>query len=229
MALIAPDAMANRGMRRDRDDYPGGGYPGGGAPGGPLGGIIFGSPRQRRGYPGGMGSRTRSAGTEEIARASGGDSMPVNDAYALQETIERIRQSYAIYFAAPPGVRAGEERQIELELADAAYRRYPGGQVHYRRTYYAQSSTPGSGASGADAVVVSRGNSPSSDDPDRPRLTRRPGVSQVPDRSHEGPLGGDPTADATAAPIPQTAPPPAPRDPNAPGWRKARPDELPPN
>jgi VWFA-related protein len=234
MALIAPDAMANRGMRRDQDNYPGGGYPGGG-PGGPLGGIIFGSPRQRRGYPGGgqMGSRTRPAGTEEIARASGGDSLPVNDAYALQDTIERIRESYAIYFAAPPGMRTGEERQIDLELADAAYRRYPGGQVHYRRTYYAQVSTTGSGASGSDPVVVSRGNQPpSQDDPDRPRLTRRQGVSQVPDRSREGPLAGDSNATTAAAqPVQQVtpAPPSAPRDPNAPGWRKARPDELPPN
>ena len=235
MALIAPDAMANRGMGRDRDQYPGGGYPGGGAPGGPLGGIIFGSPRQRRGYPGGgqMGSRTRSAGTEEIARASGGDSLPVNDAYALQDTIERIRQSYAIYFAAPPGVRAGEERQIDLELADAAYRRYPGGQVHYRRTYYAQGSTPGGGVSSSEPTVVSRSAGASSqDDPDRPHLQRRPGVSQVPDRSRQGPLGGDSTTNAAAAPAQQAAPPaqpPAPRDPNAPGWRKARPDELPPN
>ena len=235
MALIAPDAMRNRGMGRDRDDNPGGGYPGGGgAPGGPLGGIIFGSPRQRRPYPGGgqMGSRTKSAGTEEIARASGGDSMPVNDAYALQDTIERIRQSYAIYFAAPPGMRAGEERQIDLELADTAYRRYPGGQVHYRRSYYAQVSTPGGGAVGTEPAVVSRGDQPvSQDDPDRPRLTRRPGVSQVPDRSREGPLGGDSTAGSTtAAPAQQAAPPPpAPKDPNAPGWRKARPDEVPPN
>ena len=243
MALIAPDAMNNRGMRRDRDNYPGSGYPGGGGgPGGSLGGIIFGSPRQRRGYPGGgqIGSHTRSAGTEEIARASGGDSLPVNDAYALQETIERLRQSYAIYFAPPAGVRAGEERQIDLELSDAAYRRYAGGQVHYRRAYFAQSSTPAGGAQNSDPAVVSRSDRQSSqDDPDRPRLQRRPGVSQVPDRSHEGPLGADSATDAAPA-ARQAAPPredvwrkadpaPAPApDPNAPGWRKARPDELPP-
>ena len=222
MALIAPDAMSNHGMRP-------GGYPGGG-PGGPLGGIIFGSPRQRPGYPGGgqMGSRTQAAGSAEIARASGGDSMPVNDAYALQDTIARLRQSYAVYFAPPPGVRAGEERQIELELADAALRRYPGGEVHYRRSYYASSSTPQSPGGNSEPAVVSRSAAP--DDPDRPHLTRRPGISQVPDSSREGPLGA---GSSTAPPAPQQvrpAPTPAPApDPNAPGWRKARPDELPPN
>lgn len=234
MALIAPDAMRYGGMRRDRDNYPGGGYPGGGYPnggGGPLGGIIFGSPRRRGGYPGGgqMGSRTKSAGTEEIARESGGDTMPVTSAYALQDTIARIRQSYAVYFAPPPGVRAGEERQIDLQLADAALRRYPGGEVYYRRSYYAQVSTAPGGAPNSDPVVVSRGDS--SQDPDRPRLQRRPGVS--PGGTREGPLDVGGGTAPSAAPAAQAAPPQAapaqPRDPNAPGWRKARPDELPPN
>src|SRR5579872_2773501 len=161
MALIAPDAMRNRGMQ--------GGYPGG-YPGGGPGGVIFGSPR-RRGYPGGgqMGSRTHSAGTAEIARDSGGDSMRVNDAYALQDTIARIRESYAIYFSVPPGVRAGDEREIALDLAESPLRRYPGAEVRYRRNYYAPSGTGNAPANSGPAVV-------SSDDPDRPHLQRRPAV-----------------------------------------------------
>jgi VWFA-related protein len=239
MALIAPDAMGTGRMRRDRDGYPGGGYPGGGYPGGgggPLGGIIFGSPRR---YPGGgsMGSHTQSAGTEEIARASGGDSMPVNDAYALQDTLARIRQSYAVYFSVPPGVRAEDERRITLELADAAYRHYPGADVRYRHNYYAPVSTGPSMPGNSEPRVVTQ-NGSNSDDPDRPRLQRRPSVSPVPDGSREGPLNPDgasspaPASAAPQAPPPQPAvapPPPVRSDPNAPGWRKARPDELPPN
>ena len=102
-ALIAPDAMQNR-------RYPGGGGgqqrgPWGGGPGigmgGPLGGIIFGGGGGGgRRYPGGGGGgeQTKSAGTSEIARDSGGDSMSVDDASALEETLSRLRQRYALYF-----------------------------------------------------------------------------------------------------------------------------------
>jgi len=121
-ALIAPDAMAGR--------HGGGGYPGGGGGpsvggGGPLGGIIFG---RRNPYPGGggggrypgYGGHTQSAGTAQIARDSGGDSMPVDDAYGLETTLSRLRQRYALYFYLPAG---GEERSITVDLADAANRR----------------------------------------------------------------------------------------------------------
>ena len=253
-ALIAPDAMRDRGMQRDPNGYPGG-YPGGGGGGtlgGPLGGIIFGSPRgrSRGGYPSGgqTVSHTQSAGTEQIARESGGDSMPVNDSYALQDTLARIRQRYALYFSLPSGVRAGEEREIELRLADAALGRYPGAEVHYRRTYLAPSSTQSTTATAESGVVSqssadpNRNNPASSDDPDHPYLRRRPGVSQVPDRSHEGPLNADSTkgaAPTSGAQQPPASPsqdaskqanplPASSSDRSAPGWRKARPDELPP-
>ena len=221
MALIAPDALHTGGMRRDP------GYPGG-YPGDPPGGVIFGSPRRRGGYPG--GSSTLSAGTREIARASGGDSMPLRDSYALQDTLARIRQRYAVYFSLPPGVRAGEERDIQLYLADAALRSYPGADLHYRRAYFAPYSTTQASPGSAAPTVTP-------DEPDRPHLRRR-GVSQ--DGPHEGPLDAPVTSSpppAPAPPSPQPAsadgpwrkadPAPAP-DPSAPGWRKARPDELAP-
>jgi len=214
MALIAPDAMRSGRQR-------------GGYPGGSPGGVIFGPSRRYPGYPGGGQAGTRPAGTDEIARASGGDSARVNDPYALQDTLARIRQSYAIYFDMPPGVRAGDERDIDLELAEAELNRYPGASIHYRRTYYASSGS---------AAVSDAGPAPAfSDDPDRPHLQRRPAVSPRPAGSYDGPLdlggaasGPRPAPPQTAAP-PAPAPPPAasPADPNAPGWRKARPDELP--
>jgi len=110
MVLLAPAFLG-----------PGGTYPSGGGgrpsrnppviapwPGGPLGGIILGrrrggsgipapgSPPVVVGYPGGT-----SAGSPEIARASGGDALKVNDAAAVETTFERIRRRYAIYFYVP--------------------------------------------------------------------------------------------------------------------------------
>jgi hypothetical protein len=134
-ALLAPDAM---GSGRPGIGYPGGGG-GGGWPGGPLGGIILG----RRGPLGGSrgpvitGPRTHSAGTAEIARASGGDSLRVDDASALETTLTRIRQRYALHFTLPEGSRPGQERNIEVELASAAKRRHPDAEVRFRRVYLA--------------------------------------------------------------------------------------------
>lgn len=151
--LLAPDAMAGR-------SYPGGGHgggrgggggtwPGGGVGlGGPLGGIIlgrrggYGGRQPGAGYPGGGypgggvgGSRTHTAGTAEIARDSGGDNMSVDDASALETTLARIRQRYALHFHLPDGVTPGQERNIEVALTDAARRRYPGAEVRFRRIF----------------------------------------------------------------------------------------------
>jgi hypothetical protein len=165
--------------------------------------------------------------------------MAVDNAYALQDTLARIRERYALHFALPPGVRAGDERNIELQLADATRSRYSGADVRYRRSYYAPVSSPAGSGTGDDPIVVSSAGSNGNgagDDPDRPRL-RRPGVSQP--SSGGGPLVVDdgnarsnPPASGASQPD-QTAPkkadapqPPAPK-PDAPGWRKARPEDLP--
>jgi VWFA-related protein len=129
-ALIAPDAMpyGNGGGRRR------GGLGGGPGLGGPLGGIIFGPRGGGNGYPGGGGGgQHQSAGTSEIARDSGGDSMSVNDASALEDTLERLRQRYTLYFNLPDGVQPGEERNIQVDLSPDARRRFSDAEVHYRR------------------------------------------------------------------------------------------------
>lgn len=229
-ALLAPDAMRNRGMG---GGYPGGGYPGGG----PLGGIIFGRPRR---YPGGggYGSHTQSAGTREIALRSGGDSMRVDDSYALADTLERIRQRYALHFYLPAGVRPGEERYITLALSEAAQNRYPGADIRYRQSYYAPATGAAPGGVSPAPVVVSSGSNAPPGDPARPVIRRRTAVSQ-PDSTEGGPLIRDdpstsssggaaaPVTPSPAAATSQPAQPAAPGSPPAPGWRVARPDELP--
>lgn len=140
-ALLAPNAM------RNVTGYPGGGRPGGGIYIPSIPDILIGGGRRPRypggGYPGGGGgSRTSSGGTPEIAEASGGDAMNVGAAYAFRETLERIRQRYALHFNLPPTARPSELRRVTVELTEAAHRRYPSAQIRYRRTYRTPSNLP---------------------------------------------------------------------------------------
>ena len=120
-ALIAPDALrtGSGGWRRFDDDRP----------------------RDLWGYrlPPGYRSapHTQSAGTSEIANQSGGDSMPVDQGSALEQTLARIRERYGLYFYLPDGTPSSEARSVEVELSDAARRRYPRAEVRYRRSYLA--------------------------------------------------------------------------------------------
>jgi hypothetical protein len=146
-ALIAPDATpygGNRGGGQRRGGWGSGGQ----GSGGPLGGIIFG-PGGGGGnrYPGGGsgGNRHQSAGTAEIARDSGGDSMSVNDSSALEDTLQRLRQRYTLYFSLPEGVQPGEERNIEVDLTPEARRRFSDAEVRYRRAYMSPSSSRDTG------------------------------------------------------------------------------------
>lgn len=243
-ALIAPDAMRNRTYSGGRQrggsypggGYPGGGYPGGGYPGGGLGGIILGR-RGPYGYPGGgypgggypggggqgpvvIGAHTRSAGTSEIARRSGGDSMSVDDASALDSTLARLRQRYALNFYLPSDVKPGQERNIEVQLASAALRRYPGAEVRYRRTYFSPSGASPDQNQGPAPVVISQ----QSQDNQAAPPARRAGVS--------GPVSDGPSAapdNSTSsqggwrrADEPAEDPQPAQG-----GWRQLKPGEKP--
>jgi VWFA-related protein len=208
-ALIAPDAMGN--MSRSGP----GGYPShGGHRGGMGGGIYIPGMPGGGGYPGGGGgsrypqggggSRTHTAGTSEIAEQSGGDSFRVDEASALETTLTRLRQRYALYFQLPEGSQSGQARNINVALSQGADRRYPSADLRYRRAYkspadagsVSDNSTsddrPHLKRSDPDAVSAS-GSSPnarvSNDDGssgsysgDKPETKRRPAVS--------GPSGG---------------------------------------
>ena len=171
-ALIAPDAAQYRRGGGQRPGGWGGGGPGSGGLGGPLGGIIFG--RGGGGgnrYPGGGGGeQNRSAQTSEIARDSGGDSMSVNDASALEDTLTRLRQRYTLYFNLPEGVEPGQERDIQVDLAPEARRRFSDAEVHYRRNF--QSSD-----SGRDNSPVRVTRAPSEDAGSSANTTSSPDTS----------------------------------------------------
>jgi VWFA-related protein len=252
-ALLAPNAMPRWG-RGPGSGPPNPGDPWPGGPAGPsrdpLGDIILGRRGPsggRRPVPGSGRPRTQSAGTAEIARRSGGDSLPVDHASALETTLARIRQRYALHFHVPEGVKPGEERNIEVALADEARRRWPDAEVRYRRVYV----TPDAGGAVAVAgpAVVSResadsGNAAPEEDAERPVLKRRRAVNEP-----SGPRAGNPSLESggPVAPEPRQPPPPStggwrradepPKQPAAndagagdgqprqPGWRKAKPGE----
>jgi VWFA-related protein len=228
-SLIAPDALGTGGWSRGG----GGGWPSGGGMGGPLGGIIFG----RRGpyggsrYPGGgptIGQRTQSAGTPEISRRSGGESLRVDDAGALESTLTRLRQRYAMHFSLPEGVKPGQERDIEVQLSAEARRRYPDAQVRFNRVNLGASDAAPVSTSTDEPVVVSKAPAPATNT--EPVLRRRRGVSDSSGRS-EGPIqtpqseGGWRRSDEPERPA--VTPPSAPAAPKTGGWRRVKPGEQP--
>ncbi len=228
-ALMAPDAIGRRS----------GGYPGpqgGGIPGGrtgrrggwgDLGTIILGG----GGYPGGGGGgyprggggggvsngRTRSAGTAEIARASGGDSYQVDDASALETTLSRLRQRYALYFNLPAGARQGQERRISIALTGSAAQRFSGAELRHRPTYLAPEDSHGD----PNITVISDAKpEPTTNSEDRPVYRRRP----VGDGTGGG-RGPNPQVGSAEKPQPP-AEQPSPERP-AGGWRKAEAGDKP--
>lgn len=259
-ALIAPDAMAGR--NQQRGGYPGnnGGYPGGGQRRGgiTLGGGGWGIPgtgypgggggggrRGGGGYPGNGGSmpgrQPQSAGTAQIARDSGGDSLPVDDASALETTLSRIRQRYALYFLVPPGARSGQQRNIEVALSDAARTRVYDADVRYRRTYVSPVDNndpvpPGQvdAPVGANEPTIIRGNDRYDDTPRRRRAVSEPDGPRVsvtpreadPDRPI---LRRAPGAETPDTPTPAAKPDAKPDDqaPIPSKWRKLKPGEVP--
>ena len=202
--LLTPDAMGNQ----YPIGFPGGRGGGGGGIGGTLGTIILGRRMPGTGYPGGpfpgggggpIGNTT-SAGTPEIARGSGGDSLNINDGSALETTLSRLRQRYALYFQVPPGARAGQMRNIEVTLASYGAGRYPGAELRFRPTYRVDSDMPAdvssNTSSGQNEIEVAQ-----------PPLRRRPNI----DRTGSAPTGPNPSVGQTA---------------DGGGWRRADPAEA---
>jgi len=139
--LQAPYEEPRMGRGRPRGTWgSGGGWPGVGFPG--NGPIIFG-PRRPGGYGG--YDPSHSAGTAQIARDSGGDTIPVSEASALEETLARLRQRYSLFFYLPEGTTTADQRSVEVDLSDQARLRFEEAEVRYRRVYMAGSSNEAAG------------------------------------------------------------------------------------
>jgi hypothetical protein len=140
-------------------EVPNAGYPGGHSRGGTWGGGGggIGLPGGGIGFPGGGGlglpggrgpmggnDPSHSAGTSTITADTGGDTMNVEDARALEDTLTRLRQRYALYFYLPEGSKSGSDPHIQVDLAQQARIQYAQADIRYRH-----SSINGSGAQNA--------------------------------------------------------------------------------
>jgi VWFA-related protein len=138
----------------------GGGWPGG--VGWPGGGGTIGLPGGR-GPMGGGYDPSHSAGTAQIAADTGGDTMRVDDAGSLQDTLSRLRQRYALYFYLPEGSKGAEDRNIQVDLAQNARIRYAQAEIRYRHASINSNSVQN--ASRPALVTHAPANAPLDDEP----------------------------------------------------------------
>jgi VWFA-related protein len=139
--------------------WPGTGWPGGGGgvgfPGGP---VILG--RGQGGYGG--GDPSHSAGTATVAQDSGGDTIRVDEASALRDTLARLRQRYALNFYLPEGIKPGDSTSVRVDLSQEAKLRYFDAEIHYRRVFLSGGSEERAGTTVVSRVGTAVDTSPDS-------------------------------------------------------------------
>lgn len=147
-APYEPPGMIGGGRPHGTWGSGGGSWPGGGGIGFPGSGPIILAPGRRGGYG---GDPSHSAGTADIARDSGGDTMQVDEASSLEETLARLRQRYALYFYLPEGSTPADRRNVQVDLSQDTRLRFQEAEIHYRRI---DMSASGSGEHAAPTVVT---------------------------------------------------------------------------
>ena len=157
--------------------------------------------------------------------------MHVDEASALEDTLMRLRQRYALYFYLPEGPTTGHEN-TEVGLSEEARLRYHDAEVRYRRVYMG-ASTAGerSGAPGVTRPSESPIEEPSlpSEQP-IPKSGRRTAVNE-----DSGPVVNTVTPDSDVVNQKETQPPksqaaqPASPATSAPqsGWPRVNPQNPP--
>ena len=137
--------MTNGGPGRRRGGM-GGGWPGGGGGGWPGSGGGIGFPGGGGiGLPGGRGAgidASHTAGTDVIAKDTGGDTMPVDQASALEDTLARLRQRYVLNFYMPEASSSAAKRAVRVDLTSDARLRYEDAEVHSRRVFMSGDADP---------------------------------------------------------------------------------------
>lgn len=155
-APYEPPAMNGGGRRRGTwggGNWPGSGtgWPGGGGGVGfPGGGPVVLGP----GGGGGYGDHSHSAGTATIAADSGGDTMRVDEASALENTLARLRQRYSLGFYVPDG--SSDHAAVRVDLSQEARLRYLDAEVHSRRVFV----SGGGSSERAGPTTVTRAHAP---------------------------------------------------------------------
>ncbi len=162
--------------------------------------------------------------------------MNVDDAAALEDTLSRLRQRYALYFHMPEGAKEGEERSIEVDLADSARRRFADADVRYRRVYLAS----GGASSDVGRTQITRApvsipsesgrSAVSSRDDGPPVMRRRVAVDEPTGGPRVNMGGGDSSsADSSTVAAPSAAQPASqPSSQSQRGWRRVTDPSTPP-
>jgi VWFA-related protein len=210
------------------------GWPGGGGVGFPGGGGGW--PGSGGGIPGGGGiggqrDPDHSAGTETIARDSGGDTMSINDASALEDTLARLRQRYALHFYLSEEAQGKSQHTIRVDLSPEARIRYPEAEVRSRRVFMGGGSNESSGPTVVTHQTAPADPIPGEGDSSNPTTKhKRVAVnedSSGPAGSSVGPPSSDdsaPSQSAPAQPAPAQASPAKTAPSQAPpqgGWPRA--------
>lgn len=136
--------------------------------------------------------------------------MNVNNASALEDTLTRLRQRYALHFNLPEGARVGQQRSVVVDLASAARRRYPDADLRYRGNYMSHDSNTSTPAEITGTSSDQQAPSTSEPQQQRPR-TRRvsdpgsgatagPMIDRDP-QEQTGPTQQQQTQPATAPPV----------------------------
>jgi VWFA-related protein len=146
------------------------GFPGGGGIGLPGGGWPAGG-----GIPGGGGGQvdpSHSAGTDTIALDSGGDTMSVNNASALEDTLARLRQRYALHFYLAGEAQAQAHHTVRVDLSKEVRIRFADAEVRSRRVFMSGASDESSGPTVVSHQTVPTDPTPT-EDSSQPTLKRR--------------------------------------------------------
>ena len=229
-APYEPPQMTNRGPGGRR----GGGGIGLGIPGIGFPGSGGGWPGSTGRTPGGGGGGgydpSHTAGTDTIAHDSGGDTMSINDASALEDTLSRLRQRYALHFYLAEEAQAKSDHNIRVDLSTEARIRFPDAEIRSRQVFMSGGSNANSGP-----TVITHQTAPSdpipgddSSNSSSQSTTRRKRVAVNEDSS--GPVVNTvdpPSTDTPTPPAAQTVPAqtttpaqPAPKG----GWPRANPN-----
>jgi len=67
--------------------------------------------------------------------------MQVDEASALEDTLARLRQRYALYFYLPEGSASSDQQTVQVDLSNNARLRFDQADIHYRRVYMASNSS----------------------------------------------------------------------------------------
>jgi VWFA-related protein len=131
-APYEPPTINSGGRRRGTWGGGGGtGWPGGGGIGFPGGGPVILGPGGRGGYG---QDPSHTAGTATIASDSGGDTINVDQASALEDTLAKLRQRYTLNFYFPPG--SPDHSPVRVDLSQEARIRYMDAEVRSRQVFF---------------------------------------------------------------------------------------------